>query len=299
MYTLSEAMRHFPTQEFPITGDLDRDIKNYMEYRKIPPYYQHLDDNIYVISRLRLSFGRTLTVHTLTDGVIEKVKHTRIENVPNEIPKFMRQPFLIEARHDKTLFGDIEGIGGFTINDEICLVIGKQSERCYIQHEKASFDGRKIEDINLLYDKRVHYDWYGQFGQNFIQQKTGKDTFAFVTILSLLLEAEKTPLVIDTKRDKRNRKAHNAKKNSTESDWITKRIYIDRDIKYKHASNGHAVLDKNGKVLKDVPVTGYVRMQHYGKDNSETKWIYIEGYDSKRWTSDKDKKIVVDIYDKK
>jgi len=99
-------MRHFPTQEFPITGDLDRDIKNYMEYRKIPPYYQHLDDNIYVISRLRLSFGRTLTVHTLTDGVIEKVKHTRIENVPNEIPKFMRQPFLIEARHDKTLFGE-------------------------------------------------------------------------------------------------------------------------------------------------------------------------------------------------
>ncbi len=58
------------------------------------------------------------------------------------------------------------------------------------------------------------------------------------------------------------------------------------------------MLDKSGRVLEDVKVKGYLRKQHYGENNSETKWIYIDDFDSSRWVKKKDKKIIVDMYDK-
>jgi hypothetical protein len=39
-------------------------------------------------------------------------------------------------------------------------------------------------------------------------------------------------------------------------------------------------------------------MQHFGKDSSESDWIYINDYDSKRWVSPGDTRITVDLYDK-
>jgi hypothetical protein len=113
----------------------------------------------------------------------------------------MKKAFIIEARHDKPLFDNVFSIGGFTINNEICLVINGQvgnEDGFYCQHEKASFDGRNIEDINLVYSSELNNM------EQAIQIKTRKDTFAFVTILSLMLEAEKTPLLIENKKEKTN-----------------------------------------------------------------------------------------------
>ncbi len=289
---LSETIHSFPLWDFPITGDLNKDINNFVEYKKMPPHYQNLDNNAYVTVLFRLSFGNNITVHTLTDGVIEKIKHTNIENMPNEIPELMKHSFLIEARYDKTLFDNINSIGGFTYNNEICLLIGTQEERFYIQHEKASFDGRKIEDINLVYDTKISYP------QSFLQLKKRKDTFAFITILSLMLEAERTPLTLEITSNKGKSKTKNHTKNKTKTGWITKRIYIDKNIKYKNSTNTTNVLDKDGKKLKDVTVKGFLRKQHYGKDNLLTKWIYIDSFDSKRWKSNLDTKMIVDIYEK-
>jgi hypothetical protein len=115
----------------------------------MPFQYQNLDDNIYVTTLFRLVFGKSITVHTLTDGVVEKVKHTKLENVPHEIPELMKRSFLLEARHDKPLFDDVYSIGGFTFNDEICLMVGLK-DNYFTQREKSSFDGRGIEDMNLL-----------------------------------------------------------------------------------------------------------------------------------------------------
>jgi hypothetical protein len=297
MRKLSDTIRSLPFRDFKFTGDFDKDVKNYIKKMETPLRMQNLDDNIYVTALYRLSFGKNITVHTLTDGVIEKIKHTKIENVPNKIPKFMKYPFLIEARHDKVLFDNIYSIGGFTIDNEICLLIGTRlgtEEGYYCQHEKASFDGRKIEDLNVVYHPHII-----NYGQNAIQLKNRKDTFVFVTILSLMLEAERTPLLIETKKGERNNKIHNRGNTNHETEWITKRIYIDKNIKYKNTSNDHSVLNKNGKDLKDVIVNGFLRRQHYGKDLLQTKWIYINSFDSKRWKNNKDTNIIVDIYGEK
>lgn len=293
--SLSDMMHFFPLKEFQISGDFNEDITNYVEYKKIPILQRNLDNELYVFPLFRLSFGKIITVHTLTDGVIGKIKHTKIENMPNKIPNLMNHSFLIEARRDKPLFDNIYSIGGFIINNEIYLVIKAKVENepgLFCQHEKASFDGRKIEELNLIYDKNINYD------PSYIQARTRKDIFAFTILFSLMLEAERTPFIIETKKDKSNKKNYSIKKINNETGWITKHVYIDKNIKYKNISDDHVDLDKNGKQLKGVIVTGYLRKQHYGKDFSQEKWIYIETFESTRWISDKNKKIIVDIYDK-
>lgn len=288
---LSDTISSIPLEDFPITGDLNKDVEAYVKFKNVPSHIQNLDDNIFVTLIFRLGFGQTMTVHTLTEGVVEKVKNTKIENVPNEVPLLMKHSFLFEAKNDNVLFDNIISIGGFTFNNEICLLIGTK-DNYYIQHHGASFDGRKIEDLNLVYNAKINYP------ESFIQLKERKDTFAFATILSLMLEADRTPLIVDGKAEKKNSKINNTKKNITATGWINKRIFIDRKIQYKNESKSYSELDKNGKQLKDVTVHGFLRKQHYGKDNAQTKWIYIESFDSTRWTINKDTNITVDIYDK-
>jgi len=281
-------LHNSPIKNFDFSGNFNTDIDNFIKQEKISHYNQDLNENNYVFMLYSLSFGKKITVYTLTDGVIGKVKHTKVENIPNEIPKYMKQSFLFEARNDKTLFDDIQSIGGFIYNDELFLIIGTIGDRFYCQREKSSFDGRKLDDINFVYNTEIEYG-------KFLDIKTRKDTFAFVTILSLMLEAEKTPLLIDNKMGKKNKGIN--KKSTYESEWINKRIYIDKNIKYNNKLKSQEVLDKNGKQLKDVIVSGYLRKQHYGKENSLTKWIYIDSFDSKRWVGEKDTNITIDIYE--
>jgi hypothetical protein len=291
--TLSDMMRTFPLKDFQISGDFNKDIINFIEYKKMPVLRQNLDNEAFTFPLFRLSFGKSVTVHTLTDGVVEKIKHTKIENMPNEIPNLMKQSFLIEARRDKPLFDDIYSIGGFLINNEICLIIKTITNNelgLFCQHEKASFDGRKLEDLNLVYNKNFIFE------QSYIQARTRSDTFAFAIIFSLILEAERTPFLVETEKNKSNRKNKNMQRKNFETEWITKRVYIDKTVQYKNISDNHSDLEKNDKQLKDVIVNGFLRRQHYGKDNLQEKWIYIESFESKRWTNNKNKKIIVDIY---
>ena len=292
--SLSEMMHTFPLKDFQITGDFEKDIANYLEYKKIPPNQQNLDNEGFTFPLYRLSFGKNITVHTLTDGVVEKVKHTIIKNMPNEIPKLMKQTFLIEARKEKPLFADIYSIGGFLINNEICLLIKTVTNNepgLFCQHENASFDGRKIEELNLIYNQNLNYD------PSYMIARTRKDTFAFAIIFSLMLEAERTPLLVETNNEKSKNKGK-SNKNNNEAEWIVKRVYIDNRIQHKKTSDEHEILDKTDKQLKNVIVNGFLRKQHYGKENSQEKWIYIEDFKSSRWTKEKDKKIIVDIHKK-
>jgi len=289
MGKISDSLHNSPIKNFDFSGDFDTDVNNFIKHENIAPYNQDLDENNYVFMLYSLSFGKKITVHTLTDGVIGKVKHTKIGNIPNEIPKYMKQPFLFEAQNDKTLFDDIQSIGGFIYKNEIFLIIGTKGDKFYCQRERSSFDGRKIDDINFIYNTKINYG-------KFIDKKNRKDTFAFITTISLMLEAERTPLLIDNKLKKSNKKSN---KKYNESEWIMKRIYIDKNIKYENKSKEQDVLDKDGKQLKDVTVSGYLRKQHYGKEHLQTKWIYINSFDSKRWVSEKDTKITIAIYENK
>jgi hypothetical protein len=283
--------KEYPVGDFEITGDLNKDVNRWKEYMKIPYKYSELDISIIRNVLFRLSFGKQFTVHTLTDGVVEKVKHIIIENMPKEMPIFMKKSFLIEARHDKNLFENIRSIGGFIVNNEINLIIITDDKimNQYSQIISKSFDGRNLNELNMVYKNEYNIPY-------FIYMKERKDIFTFVLKFALMMEAEKTPLIVETKGGKR----HNANKSKPDkkSDWIERRVYLDKTIKYQRTGNVNEALDKDGKSLKETLVHGFLRLQHFGKGLSESKWIFIDNYNSKRWVNSGDTRITIDLYDK-
>jgi len=289
-------MHTFPLEGFQISGDLEKDITAFMQTRKMRPYPIDMDLERFGFPFLRLSFGKNITVHTLTDGVVGTVNQTKLEDVPTEIPKLMQRSFLLEARRGKPLFEDVFSIGGFAYGDTIVLVVKTLSNNqpgLFCQCEKASFDGRSIDDMNMFCNKNF------ASSPSYMQIRTRKDIFSFAIKFSLLLEAEKTPLLIDTKQSAKHKTSPALQKRNNGTDWTTYRIYIDKTIKYEKSAQSHGVLDTEGRLLLKTNVKGHSKWQRYGHNLEKKKWIYIHPYEASRYFTEKDKKIIVDIYDKK
>jgi len=276
---------------FKLTGDPVRDADKFMEYMKI----SSLDKEYNVIrntAMFRFSFGETFTVNTLTDGAIKKVKRTKIENMPIKLPLLMQSSFFIEARHDDImLFDNIRSIGGLIINNEIYIIFETNNEELHSQTFSKYFDELKIEDLNMMYTYDSNKD-----PPNTIYMKERKDVLSFVLVFSLMIEAERTPFIVEIENNKKRNS--NKSKRKEKPDWIVKRIYLDKTVKYKNRGDRNGILDKDGKHLKDTLVHGFLRLQRFGKGLTESKWIYIDDYDSKRWVSSGDTRIIVDVYDK-
>jgi hypothetical protein len=268
--------------KFVRSGDLKKDAVQYAVERNI------LSIGINYIA-LRLSFGDTVILHTLTDGVTNKVNHTTLYSMPNEIPHFLTNPFIIEARHDNTLFNDVACISGYLYNGDLFLISILSDGGAIVQHEVNSFDGRAIENIKFFE--------YGSSIKKY-NKLDRTDTLAFVTIFALMIEAERTPIIVENVRQKNHHGKNKIKSNDYKSDWIEKRVYIDKKYVPNYRIKTHGELDAEGRILKDVYVRGFLRNQAYGPDMKLRKWVYIEGFDSTRWAKPGHTKVIVDVYNK-
>jgi hypothetical protein len=110
-----------------------------------------------------------------------------------------------------------------------------------------------------------------------------------------MLEAERTPILIDggTKKAKKRSKA---KENGMGSGWIERRIYINAKYQSKSNTEKYTPLNKDDKELKSVHIQGFLRNQPYGPNNKLRKWIYVEGFESHRWSESDSKhtRIIID-----
>jgi hypothetical protein len=278
----SEAIRHINIDKFSRNGDLEKDAERYL-------LQTHWDIRLLEYIKLRLAFGKTITLHTLTDGVVNKIRNTRICNMPHEIPHFLTEPFMIEARHDNVLFDDVVCVAGYLSEGELCLITTFQDHNSVIQYIDGAYDGRGLESIIFT-----------EFGITGGKERNVSDanSISFATIFALMIEAERTPIVIESVRVKGQGVGSKIKPNDYTSEWIEKRVFIDKRYVPQYKSNTHGELDTEGKVLKDVYVHGFLRYQAYGPELKLRKWIYIEGFDSTRWAKPGHTKIIVDVYNK-
>jgi len=69
---------------------------------------------VYSVATARKSFGNNISVYKLSNELLDKIKETTIDKMPDETPELYKRPFIIEA-HDPSavLFGDINSILGF------------------------------------------------------------------------------------------------------------------------------------------------------------------------------------------
>jgi hypothetical protein len=277
----SEVIRRMDISKLVRSGDLRKDATQYAVE------HNFLSIGINYIA-LRLSFGDTVTLHTLTDGVANKVNHTMLYRMPTEIPHFLTNPFIIEARHDNLLFNDVVCISGYLYNGDLFLISILSDNGAIVQHEMNSFDGRAIENIKFFE--------YGSSIKKY-NKLDRTDTLTFATIFALMIEAERTPIIIENVRAGHSEGAK-IKSNNYKSDWIEKRVYIDKKYVPKYKSEIHGELDTEGKILKDIYVRGFLRNQAYGPEKKSRKWIYVEGFDSTRWAKPGDTKVIVDMHEK-
>ena len=275
----SEAIRRIPLTKFCRKSGLEEDAIRYCKQFR-------WDTGTKEYIKLRLAFGSSVTVHTLTDGVVKKVAGTRILNMPNEIPHFLTKPFIIEARHDNHLFDDAVCLSGYMEKGDLYLTTTFSDRNSVIQIQSGSYDGRSLQDINF-----IGFGVSG--GEKGDIRRT--DAYAFVTVFALMMEADRTPIAIE---EKQSRNTSGMKPNSYKSDWIEKRVYIDCKYIPQYKNETHAELDKGGRILKDVFVHGFLRQQAYGPEHSLRKWIYVEGFDSTRWATPGDTRVIVDMYEK-
>ena len=288
MEKLSDVLKEVKLDNFSFSGDLRADLFSYCEKKK-------LDIKEYGnIIAYRLSFGETLTVHTLTDGVSKRVINTRIESLPKELPEKLKQSFLFEAKENSVLFDDITAIGGFLLDDDLVLLSAYKDGNSIWQHEKGSYDGRNLEDIHFEGELEKR-----DLSKQVYDRAIRKDTFAFITVLALMLEAERTPILIDAGSKKARKRCHNKCHNTlVNPSWIDRRIYIDAKYNSRQENNDHMPINKEGKVKHEVFIQGFLRHQPYGPNHGLRKWIYIEGFESSRWANKGDKRIILDVRNK-
>jgi len=283
MPRISENLRTININEFIQTGNLFNDVNEFCKLSGKNP--SSLPPGMPIVLALRLKLGSPLTVHVLTEAVCKKVLRVKIENLPTEYPAFLENPFFIEAKPGKVLFDNIDAIGGFIDeNDEFYLVIWSD-EGTHFTKTKTPFKGIRLDQIDYVQHPN---SFPPPAGQN-------KNVFPFITILALMLEAEKTPIEIDhgTKKTRKRNQIQNKQKD--QPDWIEKRIFIDAKFTLT-AAKDTVPMDKTGMEKKEVHIQGFLRHQAHGPGHSLRKWIYIEDHSSTRWKKPGDRKITVDAY---
>ena len=286
MERVSENLRTIKMDGFTVTGNLFNDTIELCKFNGRDP---EKNRNLLLILSLRIRLANPMTVHVLTDSVCKKVQRVKIEGLPNSYPKFLEKPFLIEAKPGSYLFDDVDAIGGFIDdNDDFVLVIYSKNGTLFTR-TKNPFSGVRIDQINFV----------PREGSFIPPADQNPNVFAFLTIFALMMEAEKTPITVDHGTKKSRKRNQSKDRNSNLSDWIELRVLIDAEYtaRKKQKSVADAIpIDKSDKEKRDVSIDGYVRLQHYGPNNSLTKSIFVDDFDSSRWVSTRDKKITVDSY---
>lgn len=220
-----------------------------------------------------------MVVHDLSPGTIRVVREISIQDLPEEPPAFLRLPWLIETKDNVPLFGETFCLGGYYINNKYFLIGFLANDGVRVEPWEPEW-GKDLKipiEHSLLVDDKLEEG----------RQEWINEAARFSLGLGILLEAAKTPLTVK-KAGKAHRKTKGGKKNKGE--WATRRVILGRmATRYYGQSPAGVKLDKDGKVLSRTMVSGHLRYQPYGPNREKRKWIWIDTYESRRWTSAKTK----------
>ena len=227
------------------------------------------------VTALRLCLPKELTVYEITTGVSGQIDATDIHNFPSLCPDFLKKAFVLESKKpEHPLFGNTSSLGGYWIDGNFYLVgIGCPDGATL----HPVWDGREItgNETNVLGDTAELNEW-------------AKDAMRYVLILSLLMEAERTPVMCGSG------KSHKSTiKRGNKKQWIVERVYLNKKYISQAQKSEDNIFSTDGKTQKTVPVRGFIRSQHYGANNTQIKFVYIESFEARRWIIPGPRKFII------
>lgn len=243
------------------------------------------------IAALALSMDR-LVVHRLTADAAEQVRATELRAVPGQPPGLMRRPFIVESRRPERhpLFGQTAALAGYELDGRLFLIgldypDGIRVEPVRIHWQEQDIEPTTTDSPLIEGDIHEHRLW-AQYAAE------------WVVTLGALLEAEGAPLEAeDWSEASASKRQRPGRRQKATDGWLVRRVALTRAAAQRVSSRANAETSaarRDGLVLGETWVRGHLRRQPYGPGRELRKWVYIEGYEARRWMSRRPLRIDVD-----
>lgn len=239
------------------------------------------------IAALALAMDR-LVVHRMIADAAEQVRSTELRAIPGEPPTLMRRPWIIESRRPERhpLFGNTAALAGYELDGRLYLIgldypDGIRVEPVRIHWAEQDMTATTTESPLVEGDVQEHRRWAEQAAE-------------WVVTFGALLDAEATPLT-DEDWPTRGRQRRRGRTRGGDDGWSVRRVSLTRAASARVSSRTDegAPEEHDGRTLADTWVRGHLRRQPYGPGAELRKWIYVEGYEARRWTSSRPLRIDV------
>jgi hypothetical protein len=227
-----------------------------------------------------LTLHSPIHVYENSAGATRLVHSTDLHTLPGEPPRLLRTAWIVESRRpDKEpLFGETFSLAGYPMPNGIFLIglyypDGVAVSRWTPQWEETELEAGVQRDFSPhIADVEAHYEWT-------------REAARFALVLSLLLDAERTPLRLRDQLPRR--RLGGAKTSVSVSGWIVCRVGLAQTATSPSTDAPGAMARQVSEDLKPevVPVAGHIKRQAYGPGLTKRKWIYVNSYEARRWIS--------------
>ena len=166
--TLSWLPKNFDKDDFNRKYGYLMDPDEYIsdKLKKIKFDFKDINENnepkyIKSISEAKSDFNNSIMVYKLKKEVIDKIKDTKIEKMPNEIPDIFSKPFIVETiDSNDTLFGDVNSITGYfsSWSQQYEQQINDSSDNTIIATRNKKLENEKIFSL-LIHSNNKDNEW--------------------------------------------------------------------------------------------------------------------------------------------
>jgi len=240
-------------------------------------------------------------LHLLRPAACGLVHTTDLHTLPGEPPRLLQRAWLVEVRRPETgdrLFGDTVYLGGYAFDGATYLVGLEWPETARVSRwvprwGDAELDaGVAHETSPMIDDVDTHHAW-------------AREAARFAVVLGVLLDAEGTPIRIETDAPpaKKRQRGRGGKQRERDT-WTTRHVYLDelraprpapptsRPAPLTSAHDDSQTTD--GLLPTESQVRGHLKKQPYGPGRTKRRWIYVESYEARRWVAPGPIRVVVD-----
>lgn len=231
--------------------------------------------------------GRRSPHYLIRPSAVRLVHQTDLHTIPAEAPRMLRGPWLCEVRRPErgewllpplVGLGATVSIGGYALDDRIYLVgLGYPDGAC-VASWRPQWTGADLDasiDLGPASLEGIDPGGYDAWCREAIR---------FALVLSLLLESDSAPIDVG---ERRGRKGKRDRARGGGGALAERHIYLDeRRVRPPGESSGAAEGEPaEGRREETVEVRGHLKRQRYGEGRALTRWIYVAGYQARRWVA--------------
>jgi hypothetical protein len=187
---------------------------------------------------------------------------TDLHSIPDAPPRLLRSPGVVETRRPETgevLWDDYVSLGWYIDGDTIYLLGLRYPDGFATARWRPKWTGAELEPQlpGQVSPSEI------SFGDVEEHSAFARSAARYLVVLGLLAEVERGPLRIERDRGART----------------MQHVYRDQE----HATTVRREPESAALTAQAVEVTGHIKRQRHGPGSTLTKWIYVTGYEARRW----------------